>query len=62
VWQQEIIVDAAISGSRALVLQALLADPMLSSWEVAQVLCDELLSAHAPYLPQFSGDTVANER
>jgi alpha-galactosidase len=61
VWQQEIIVDAAVSGSRGLVLQALLADPMLPSWEITQALCDKLLSAHTRHLSQFSGDIVASE-
>ncbi|MFQ5795579.1 MAG: hypothetical protein ACE5JP_11085 [Candidatus Bipolaricaulia bacterium] len=54
VWQQEIIVDAAVRGDPALVLQALLADPMVPSWEMALSLRDELLSAHVAYLPQFS--------
>jgi len=51
-WQ-ELTVDAALSGSRDLVLQALLAHPWVLSVKQAEALCDEMLSAHAAYLPQF---------
>lgn len=52
-WQ-ELSVDAALSGDRNLLLQALLAHPWLRSTEQAEKVCDELLAAHAAYLPQFS--------
>lgn len=55
VWQHETIVDAAVQGDPNLVLQALLADPMVHSWETARALLDAFLSAHASHLPQFSG-------
>jgi alpha-galactosidase/6-phospho-beta-glucosidase family protein len=55
VWQQETIVDAAVRGAPNLVVQALLADPMVHSWETARALRDQLLAIHAPYLPQFGG-------
>jgi len=53
IMQQELTVDAALTGDRNLALQALLADPMIPSIEVAENLLDDLLKAHADYLPQF---------
>ncbi len=54
-WQ-ELSVDAALSGDRDLLLQALLAHPWLLSISKAEKMCDELLSAHAAHLPQFQQD------
>ncbi len=50
---QELVVEAAATGSRELALQALLIDPVVHSLEAARKTLDELLWAHAPYLPQF---------
>ena len=50
---QDLVVEAAVHGSRALALQALLADPVVQSVPAAEKTLDELLSTHAPYLPQF---------
>ncbi|MHB0877554.1 MAG: family 4 glycosyl hydrolase [Anaerolineae bacterium] len=50
---QDLVVDAAVLGSRELALQALLADPVVHSAEAAEKTLDELLAVHAPYLPQF---------
>jgi alpha-galactosidase len=55
VRQQELTVDAALAGDRALALQALLADPLVPSVEVAEGMLDQALEAHAPYLPRFAG-------
>ena len=52
VWQ-ELTVDAALSGNRDLVLQALLAQPWVLSIKQAEEMCDEMLAAHAAYLPEF---------
>jgi alpha-galactosidase/6-phospho-beta-glucosidase family protein len=52
VWQ-ELTVDAALSGDKNLVLQALLAHPWVLSTRRAGKMCDELLAAHAAHLPQF---------
>lgn len=52
-WQ-ELSVDAALTGDRNLVVQAMLAHPWIDSVAVAERLCDELLAAHAAFLPQFS--------
>jgi alpha-galactosidase len=51
---QDLAVEAAVHGSRALALQALLADPVVGSAEAAEKMLDELLSVHRAYLPQFS--------
>jgi alpha-galactosidase len=47
---QDLAVEAAVHGSRAL---ALLADPVVGSAEAAEAMLDELLSVHRAYLPQF---------
>jgi len=51
---QDLVVEAAVHGSRELALQALLADPVVHSAEAAERTLDELLAVHAPYLPQFA--------
>jgi alpha-galactosidase/6-phospho-beta-glucosidase family protein len=51
-WQ-ELSVDAALSGDRNLVVQALLAHPWVRDAAQAERMCDELLAAHADCLPQF---------
>jgi alpha-galactosidase len=53
---QELTVQAALSGDRDLVLAALLCDPLAGRfpYETAVAVCDELLAATAPWLPQFS--------
>ncbi len=50
---QDLVVEAAVHGSRELALQALLADPVVQSFDAAEKCLDELLSVHAAYLPQF---------
>jgi alpha-galactosidase len=54
VYQQELTVEAALSGDRTLALQALLADPLVPTVESAEGMLTEALQAHASYLPQFS--------
>ncbi|HEY3342768.1 MAG TPA: hypothetical protein VGK81_12150 [Anaerolineae bacterium] len=49
----ETVVEAALSGERRLVAQALLIDGAVDSVDVAYRLADDLLSAQAAYLPQF---------
>jgi alpha-galactosidase len=46
-------VDAAVSGDRALALEALILDPLVPSPRVARAILSELLEAEAAYLPQF---------
>jgi len=50
----ETVVEAALEGSRAKVVQALVLDGSVDSIATAVKLADELLAAHAQYLPQFS--------
>ena len=51
-WQ-ELTVDAALSGERSHVVRAMMAHPWLNSRETAEKLCDEMMEAHAAFLPQF---------
>jgi alpha-galactosidase/6-phospho-beta-glucosidase family protein len=53
VVNQELIVEAAITGDRRLALQALVGDPLMRDFRAAPKLLDELLAAHAQHLPQF---------
>ena len=54
VINQELIAQAALTGDRQLALQALVNDPLVGNLDVARALLDELLHAHARFLPQFS--------
>ena len=54
VSNQELIVEAAVEGNRQKALQALVNDPLVNSIEGAEAMLDELLAAHAQYLPQFA--------
>jgi alpha-galactosidase len=51
--QQELAVDAALTGDRDLAFQAMLADPMVTNIQDAESMLGELLAAHAGHLPQF---------
>ena len=53
VVNQEMLVDAALTGDRRLALQALVNDPLVRDFRSAPKLLDELLEAHAELLPQF---------
>ncbi|MFI0447213.1 glycoside hydrolase family 4 [Actinomadura sp. 6N118] len=46
--------DAAVTGSRQLALQALMAHPFVTSKKTAEKILDEGLAAHRAHLPQFS--------
>jgi alpha-galactosidase len=53
---QELTAEAALTGDRHLALQAFLLDPQVAAVltpEATRVLLDELLEAHAEYLPAF---------
>ena len=50
----EITVDAAVKGSRALMIEALLADGTVGLPDRAAALADDLIAGHAAYLPQFA--------
>ncbi len=51
--QVRLVADAALYRDRECALQALLADPMVTEFDSAEPMLDELLAAHAEHLPQF---------
>ncbi len=51
----ETVVEAALEGSRAKVVQALVIDGAVASLDVAERLADDLIEAQRAYLPQFAG-------
>ena len=53
ITNQEMIVEAALTGNKKLALQALVNDPLVKNCEDAAKMLDELLQANADYLPQF---------
>jgi alpha-galactosidase len=53
VLNQELTVEAALTGDRNLVLQAMLNDPLVRNLEDAKRITDELLEANKRWLPQF---------
>ncbi|MNJ51124.1 putative 6-phospho-beta-glucosidase [compost metagenome] len=50
---ESLAIKAAVSGDRALALQALVHHPLVPSVSTAKVLLDEMLEAHRKYLPNF---------
>jgi len=50
---QKLAVEAAMTGSRALALQALLIDPVVNSALAVEAFLDEMLVAHRQHLPAF---------
>lgn len=56
---QEMAVQAALTGNRELVKQAVLHDPLTAAVctpDEVWAMCDELFDALAPWLPQFNGE------
>jgi len=52
---EELTIEAAVTGDRNAALQALVANPLVPSFEVAKVVLEDLIEAHAEHLPQFAG-------
>ncbi len=50
----EVTVEAAIEGNRDKVVQALVLDGAVDSYENASRLAEELIAANAEHLPRFS--------
>ena len=50
---EELAVAAAVSGDRDVALQALLANPLVAHWSIAQPLLGALLDANRAHLPRF---------
>ena len=48
---ESLTVQAAVEGSRRVAMQALMAHPLVPSWEVAKPLLEELMTANKPWLP-----------
>ena len=51
---EELTIQAAISGDVNTARLALMAHPLVPSWDVACSLLDDLLRANRQYLPQFA--------
>jgi 6-phospho-beta-glucosidase len=50
---EELTIDAALSGDINTARLALMAHPLVPSWDTACALLDDLLVANKPYLPRF---------
>ncbi|MBV9545774.1 MAG: hypothetical protein JOY61_15495 [Chloroflexi bacterium] len=59
VVNQELIVQASLTGDYKLALQAMVNDPLVHDQKTARALLDDLLEAHADLLPQFKKRAVA---
>ncbi len=57
--QQEITVQAALTGDRSLALQALALDPLVHGLGVATNILDDAIKAHGPLLDRFSAAEAA---
>ena len=56
---EELAIEAAKTGDRRVALRALLANPLVARWSMAEPLLDALLEANREHLPQFFPDRVA---
>jgi alpha-galactosidase len=56
--QQEITVQAALTGDRSLALQALALDPLVNGLTVATSILDDAIEAHGPLLDRFAAAQV----
>ena len=54
IYEQEIIAKAVVEGDRSLVMEAFLADPLVTSIENTRKIIEELMILEKDYLPQFS--------
>jgi 6-phospho-beta-glucosidase len=52
---EELAVSAAISGDRGTAVRALMANPLVGQWQIAEPLLDALLEANRSQLPRFFG-------
>jgi 6-phospho-beta-glucosidase len=50
---EQLTIQAAMSGDESVALRALLANPLVGSWDTARGLLDALLEANGRYLPAF---------
>jgi 6-phospho-beta-glucosidase len=52
---EELTVEAAVSGDRRTALRALMANPLVGDWDIAEPLLDAILDANRVHLPRFFG-------
>jgi 6-phospho-beta-glucosidase len=55
---ERLAVEAAVTGDRHVALQALVANPLVRDYDVAEPLLDALLAANRELLPRFFGEAV----
>jgi alpha-galactosidase len=53
VYEQQLITEAAVSGSYRTALQAMISDPLVPTVELAEKILDELLEAQSEHLPEY---------
>jgi 6-phospho-beta-glucosidase len=51
---EELTIQAALSGDRTIAARALLANPLVGTWELAEPLLDAILEANREHLPRFA--------
>ena len=51
---EELAIAAARSGDRDLAIRALMANPLVGHWEMADALLTEILAANQHHLPRFA--------
>ena len=56
---EELTIQAARTGDRDVAVRALLANPLVGSWELAQPLLDAILDANRQHLPRFATGAIA---
>jgi 6-phospho-beta-glucosidase len=50
---EQLAIEAALSGDRAVALRAMMANPLVARWELAAPLLKALLDANRRHLPRF---------
>ena len=56
---EELAVEAAMTGDRRIALRALIANPLVGDWTIAEPLLDALLEANRAHLPRFFAEATA---
>ena len=56
---ERLTVQAAVTGDRQIALAALLANPLVRDYDVAEPLLEALLTANREYLPRFFGEAAS---
>ncbi|UOR11525.1 6-phospho-beta-glucosidase [Halobacillus amylolyticus] len=55
---EQLVIDAAVTGDYRKAYASIIMNPLVTSDEKAQMVLDELLQAHKPYLAQFDKEVV----